>query len=55
MKKYLLFLVSTFLPSFLFAQSLQLSGSVTIENASPEGARIIIYKNNTKLTQKMTL
>lgn len=52
MKKYLLFLVSTFLPSFLFAQSLQLSGSVTIENASPEGARIIIYKNNTKLTQQ---
>ena len=52
MKKYLLFLVSIFLPSFLFAQSLQLSGSVTIENASPEGARIIIYKNNTKLTQQ---
>ena len=52
MKKYLLFLISILVPSFLFSQSLQLNGNVTIENASSEGARIIIYKNNIKLTQQ---
>ena len=52
MKKYLLFLISILVPSFLFSQSLQLNGNVTIENASPEEARIIIYKNNIKLTQQ---
>lgn len=52
MKKYLLFLTAIILPSFLLAQSLQLNGTITIENASPEGAKIIIYKNNIKLTQQ---
>lgn len=52
MKKYLLFITAIILPSFLLAQSLQLNGTITIENASPEGAKIIIYKNNVKLTQQ---
>lgn len=52
MKKYLLFLISIFLPSFLFAQSLLLNGNITVENTSPEGTRIVIYKNNVKLTQQ---
>lgn len=52
MKKCLLFLISIFLPSFLFAQNLQLNGNITVENASPEGTRIVIYKNNVKLTQQ---
>lgn len=52
MKKYLLFITAIILPSFLLAQSLQLNGTITIENASPEGAKIIIYKNNIKLTQQ---
>lgn len=52
MKKYLLLVVPTFLPILLFAQSLQFNGIVTIENDSPEGARITIYKNNIKLTQQ---
>lgn len=52
MKKYLLLVVPTFLPILLFAQSLQFNGIVTIENDSPEGARITIYKNNIELTQQ---
>lgn len=52
MNKYLLFLLPLFAFQLLSAQSLQINGNIVVENASSEGARLIIYKNNIKLTEQ---
>lgn len=52
MNKYLLFLIPLFTFQLLSAQSLQINGNIVMENTSTEGARIIIYKNNIKLTEQ---
>ena len=46
-----LFFIFSLVCLSLSAQNLQVNGNIIIENTSNEGARITIYKNNTKLTE----
>lgn len=52
MNKFFLSLVCMLLTEFSIAQSLLLNGNIVIENASSEGCRVVIYKNNIRLTEE---
>lgn len=52
MNKYLLFLIFVATIRSTFAQSLEVNGNIVIENAATEGSRIVIFKNNIKLTEQ---
>lgn len=53
MNKYFFFIFCFFLPSLLCAQTFNISGNIVIEEVGgPEGARIIIHRNNEKIEEK---
>ena len=52
MNKYILLWVSLFFSQILSAQSLNVNGSLVIDNASSEGARIVILRNNIELERR---
>lgn len=52
MNKYILLLIGVCFAQILSAQSLDINGNVVIDNASTEGARIVIFRNNVKLETK---
>lgn len=52
MNKCILLFVLFFITQALSAQNLLVNGNIIIENTSTEGAKIIIYKNNIKLTEQ---
>lgn len=53
MNRYILSLILLTFTHFLSAQSLIINGNIVIENASPEGTKVIIYKNNTQLFEDL--
>lgn len=52
MKKYFFVLLMLLCAHLISAQSLVINGYIVIDDASSEGARITIYKNNEKLEEK---
>lgn len=52
MNKYILLWVSLFFSQILSAQSLNVNGSLVIDNASSEGARIVVLRNNIELERR---
>lgn len=52
MNKYILLWLGLFLSQILSAQSLNINGSLVIDNASSEGARIVVLRNNIELEKR---
>lgn len=52
MNKYILLWLSLFFSQILSAQSLNVNGSLVIDNASSEGARIVVLRNNIELEKR---
>ncbi len=52
MNKYILLWLSLFFSQILSAQSLNINGSLVIDNAGSEGARIVVLRNNIELEKR---
>lgn len=52
MNKYILLWLSLFFSQILSAQSLNVNGSLVIDNAGSEGARIVVLRNNIELERR---
>lgn len=53
MNKYLLFLLTLFIVQITTAQSLVINGNIVLAENSPEGSKILIYKNNEKIDEQV--
>lgn len=53
MSKYILGLFILFFARIVSAQTLEINGSIVIEDANPENARVVIFKNNQQIDEKI--
>lgn len=53
MGRYILLILATFIAPFIQAQSLNINGSIAIEESGAEGAKVIIFKNSEKLDEQV--
>lgn len=53
MGRYILLILATFMAPFIQAQSLNINGSIAIEESGAEGAKVVIFKNSEKLDEQV--